>query len=171
MINAFAAYWNLCIFRGSPAQVPSQNRELAILVAMILAIFAVQSVSMGGENQLLFFGMRVLLALLVLTAVYISLRVRDLTNRFRKTLSAYLGTLAIADILTLLAFWLATRNELSTFIEGLLALWRIAVFGSILRHSLDVSLLVGLLLAFGFSVISAFIVLMVLPFPIVGVES
>ncbi|MCY4143458.1 MAG: hypothetical protein OXG08_07220 [Gammaproteobacteria bacterium] len=166
MVNAFAAFWNICIFRGSPAQAPADDQVLRILVSIVLAIILVQSVSVGGERMWPFAGASILSNVLLLVAIYISLRIRKLTNRLRKTISAYLGTLAITDVLWLLAFWLAAGNELSDFLIMALALWRIAVVGFILKHSLDVSLIVGLLLALAFFIMSVLVVVMVVPFPL-----
>ncbi len=166
MVNAFAEFWNICIFRGSPSQTPADDQALRILVAIVLAIILVQGFSVGGERMWLFAGASILSNVLLLTAIYISLRVRNLTNRLRKTISAYLGTLAITDVLWLLAFWLAAGNELSSFLIMVLSLWRIAVVGFILKHSLDVSIIIGLLLALAFTIMSVLVVVMVVPFPL-----
>ena len=163
MISAFAAFWNLCIFRGSPADVPAENHVIAILVAIVGAAASIQLLKLGGENVWAFAALAISSPILIVVAIYISLRVRSFPNRFRKSLAAYLGTLAISEVLITLVAILTAENEVSSFLLMGLSLWRIAVLGFILKHSLEVSLLAGVLLAFAFKVLAALVVLSIVP--------
>ena len=163
MANVFAAFWNLCIFRGSPADVPGDNNALAILLGLVIGLIFLQTLFVSADSKVTYMLSSVMMSGTVLTGILVSLRIKGLANRFRKTLAAYLGTLAIVEALALLIQVFSTNADGLQFVGAVIGLWRLAVIGFIVKQSMDISLLAGILLAFAFLVLGS--LLMVSFFP------
>ncbi|MCY3883834.1 MAG: hypothetical protein OXG24_02850 [Gammaproteobacteria bacterium] len=163
MINAFAHFWNLCIFRGSPVHVPSDNNAIAVLVLLIIGLSFLEALMLAGSGMWTFFAATMIVNVVVLSAFFFALQLRGVAVRFRKTLASYLGTLAITKALTTLVIWLSADNEVSGFLVAGFSIWRFAVTGFILKHSLEISLLVGTLIAFACFVFGSLVVVVIFP--------
>lgn len=163
MINAFAQFWNLCIFRGSPVHVPSENNALAVLVLLLVGLSFFEALMLSGNRMWIFFAATVIVNVVVLSALYFALHLRGFALRFRKTLASYLGTLAITKALTTFVIWLSVENEVSGFLVAGFTVWRFAIIGFILKHSMEISLLAGALIALGCFVFGSLVVLVIFP--------
>ena len=164
MLQAFATYWNLCIFRGNTAQVPGDNRTLLTLIVILVGLLFVHSLFLvDQEGQWIYFWSFFLMAGCVIGGIVAALRVRSYLNRLRKTVSAYLGTLVILQVFVTLLTLISTANEIAGFLETALGLWRIVIVGFILKHALDVSMILGVVLAFAALVIGVMVVSTVFP--------
>jgi hypothetical protein len=171
MIKVFAQFWNLCIFRGSPVHVPSDNNALAILVLIIVGFSFVEALMLSNENMWVFFTASMVTTGVVLAAIYFALHLRGFAPRFRKTLAAYLGTLAITNALTMIVVGLSANNEVSLFLIAAFTLWRFAVIGFILKHSMEISVLAGALIAFACFLFASLVVLALFPAALAPVSS
>lgn len=163
MINAFAQFWNLCIFRGSPVNVPSDNNALVVLVLLIGGLSFVEALMLADSRMWTFFAATMVVMVVVLAAIFFALHLRGFAVRFRKTLASYLGTLAITKALTTFVIWLSADNEVSGFLVAGFTIWRFVVIGFILKHSMEISLLAGTLIAFACFVFGSLVVIVIFP--------
>ena len=162
MIKAFAQFWNLCIFRGETASVPASNNVIATLVVLLAIFVFIQSQFEETGAGLHYFASALIVSGCVIGGIFLALRLREVADRFRKTLSAYVGTLVIMDALLLLAVGLSLGN-LPTFVATLFAFWRFGVVGWILKQAWELSWLVGVLIAFFLFFVSTLLVLSIFP--------
>lgn len=163
MINAFAQFWNLCIFRGSPVHVPSDNSAIAVLVLLIVGLSFLEALMLAGSGMWLFFAASMIVMVVVLSAIFFALHLRGFAVRFRKTLASYLGTLAITKALSTFVVWLSAENEVSGFLVAGFTIWRFAVVGFILKHSMEISMLAGTLICFACFVFGSLVVVVIFP--------
>ncbi len=171
MINAFAQFWNICIFRGSPVHVPSDNNALVVLVLIIVGFSVLEALVLGAGNVWTFFAASMIVTVIVLSAIFFALHLRGFAARFRKTFAAYLGTLAITNALTMIVVWLSANNEISGFLIAAFTLWRFAVIGFILKHSMEISVIAGALIAFGCFIFASLVVIALFPAALAPVPS
>ena len=171
MIQVFAHFWNLCIFRGSPVHVPSDNNALAVLVLIIVGFSFVEALMLSNGNVWTFFAASMITTAIVLAAIFFALQLRGFAARFRKTMAAYLGTLAITNALTTFVVWLSANNEVSLFLIAGFAIWRFAVIGFILKHSMEITLFAGALIAFACFIFASLVVIALFPSALAPVSS
>lgn len=171
MINAFARFWNLCIFRGSPVHVPSDNNALVVLVLIIVGFSVLESLVLASGNVWTFFAATMIVTAIVLASIFFALHLRGFATRFRKTFAAYLGTLAITNALTMIVVWLSANNEVSGFLIAGFTIWRFAVIGFILKHSMEISMIAGVLIAFGCFIFASLVVIALFPAALAPVSS
>lgn len=146
-------FFNLCLLRASPQDLPSSNRLLgAALVAHLAANLLTGLGETGLENALIAGAMD---TLLLVALTHTGLMVRNLRERTRQTLTALAGSGAL---LAVLAWAVVTAAETVTAQAWLVWLpflfWFLAVYGHILRHAFNTSVGVGLLLATGYVLLS-----------------
>lgn len=163
MIKAFAQFWNLCIFRSSPAQVPSDNNALVVLLLITVGFSVLEALVLGAGSVWIFFAASFTTTVVVLATIFFALHLRGFATRFRKTLAAYLGTLAITNALSMIVVWLSTNNEVSGLLIAGFVIWRFAVIGFILKHSMEISIIAGALIAFACLIFASLVVIALFP--------
>jgi hypothetical protein len=156
----------MLVFRNGPQDFPYAAGLTPVLAALAVAV-----------NSLVFsrvlpppmaVGMAVALVVAIAFVTRVVLRLRKLENRFQQTFNALLATSAVLTLALLppiaqvapQILELARHPELlnkpdavplaagPVFMMNLLNFWNFAVTGHIFRHAANVSLWVGLLLAF-----------------------
>lgn len=149
-------FWRICLFRQSPADVPTENWFVATVVAANLLTSIVVSVAIDQTITTL----EVVTRVVVGQAAYASLLwlatyLREFPNRFPATLTALFG----CDLLITAAFGLLVPlltkflNESALSVVSLaFMLWSLAVAGYILSQALAVRLGIGILIAVGMTV-------------------
>jgi hypothetical protein len=148
--------WDICRLRSGPQDLPHSPQLLLIVCASGLALQLVIARVLGVEQDTL--GAGVLSLAFNLGALYLLLSLRGKSNRF---IQAALALLCCALLFTLLSLPIAVLAgdrplvpEQMTplqLILGLVSLpllvWKLMVDAHILRHSLDVPFLAGIVLA------------------------
>ncbi len=146
-------FFNLCLLRANPQDLPSSNRLLGVALVAHLAANLLTGLGETGLENALIAGVMDTLLLVALT--HTGLMVRDLRARTRQTLTALAGSGAL---LAVLAWAVVTAAETVTAQAWLVWLpflfWFLAVYGHILRHAFNTGVGVGLLLATGYVLLS-----------------
>ena len=146
-------FFNLCLLRANPQDLPSSNRLLGVaLVAHFAANLLTGLGETGLENALIAGAMD---TLLLVALTHTGLMVRDLRARTRQTLTALAGSGALLAVLAWIVVTAAETVTAQAWIVWLPFLfWFLAVYGHILRHAFNTSVGVGLLLATGYVLLS-----------------
>ncbi len=152
MLKLISAYWQICLFRCGPQDLPYSTVLFYLTLAAYLSmdfVLSVQDLSFGDA----------LLASIVDATVLLSfsgvlLWMRSLTARMIQTFSALLGSSTLLGIiaLPLLSWQLALGTDspdiiLPSFLLLAILIWNLAVVGHILRHALSSTTGVGIGLA------------------------
>jgi len=163
MDKLLRAYWNLCLLRIGPQDLPSSRALLGFtLGAYILIDIIISSaeLSIGGA-----IASSTLDTVILLLFAFVSLWVRELGDRTTQALTALAGCGTLIGIIALpLIFW---QHQLGVdsglvYIPGLiiagLVIWNIAIVGHIMHHALSTSISIGVALAVFYMLISTSIV-------------
>lgn len=146
-------FFNLCLLRASPQDLPSSNRLLGVALVAHLAANLLTGLGETGLENALIAGVMDTLLLVALT--HTGLMVRNLRERTRQTLTALAGSGALLAVLAWAVVTLAETVTAQAWIVWLPFLfWFLAVYGHILRHAFNTSVGVGLLLATGYVLLS-----------------
>lgn len=146
-----AVFWNICLLRRGPELVPTHPLFVsAILVADVLLNFFV---ALQQNNALtpiqIATGIFVSMATMA-TATWIMLSMRDVIGRYPATITALFGcdllfTLVSAVLIPLAG---ADSRPLMVGVAALILIWSIAVNGFILHRAMNVTVFIGIFLAF-----------------------
>jgi len=163
MLSLFNFFVDLCLLRKAPQDLPASPVLFALVLLAnlmlgtlgILDVFAVDKAMLAVVTD----------ALLMLVLLRMALLLKQHGERFMQTATAILGA---GIVLTLLAFPLqiglqenmaeTAFGTIASLAYLMLILWIQLVIGHILRHALQVSLTLGIGLAFTYSVISSTLV-------------
>lgn len=175
IINLF---WQICLFRAGPEQVPTAS----VFVALVIGVYLITSIAATALFESTLGGnvAKAALAVLVSSAVQISiftllLLFKGVMSRFMATLVALLGsdillTLIGTAVLSLISFLNAQAigGELAIQITRIfmtaLVIWNLAVTGFILHRATNTGLFLGNAIALG-SLITAQMVVVALFLP------
>ena len=165
MLSLFRFFLQLCLLRTRPQDLPSSEVLLGLTAAVNVVIGAVVvTPTLGSPMTAL---MASLLDTLVLGgAVWLLLRFRDHPARFVQTATASLGGSAVIAVLSLPLQWMLPADaesvtgtaEAASLLFLVLIIWLQVALGHVLRHALDVSLALGIGLAFLYSMISGVVI-------------
>ncbi|MBI3571266.1 MAG: hypothetical protein HY082_09200 [Gammaproteobacteria bacterium] len=148
-------FFNLCLLRANPQDLPSSNRLLGVaLVAHLAANLLAGLGETGLENALIAGAMD---TLLLVALTHTGLMMRDLRQRTRQTLIALAGSGALFTILAwaaVAAAEMVTVTAQAWVVSLPFLFWFLAVYGHILRHAFNTSVGFGLLLATGYVLLS-----------------
>lgn len=147
--------WQICLFRKGPQDIPS---SVSLLWLIILVSLVLDSVAVNLGNPA-YKGVNGLLAvmtytgsLLILTAVLLCLT--GYRQRVTQTLIAIFGSGIILTLIALPLILLIGGNieEMNVWVllVLLLELWKLFVLAHILHHAFSISLLLGLMMSFGY---------------------
>jgi len=141
------AFWEMCLLRRGPQDVPPSQviTGAALLVYALFSFFGVV-VRLPANSAFLFALIDVgLLVAFTLGALWI----RFLSVRWQQTLAAMAGTGAILEAVALPVFYWQSQvadsqlEALPVFVLWLLMIWNLAVVANIMRHSLNVPMLIS----------------------------
>jgi hypothetical protein len=165
MLSLFRFFLQLCLLRTRPQDLPSSEVLLGLTAAVNVVIGAVVvTPTLGSPMTAL---MASLLDTLVLGgAVALLLRFRNHPERFVQTATAALGVSAVIAVLSLPLQWMLPADaesvtgtaEMASLLFLVLIIWLQVALGHVLRHALDVSLALGIGLAFLYSMISGVVI-------------
>lgn len=154
----FDLFFDICLFRKAPQDVPS---SMALLKLCLLAYagsgLLVLLVTTPAPVALL----QILLDTVLLSGLlYLGLGLRRHPKRFEQTLSALTGTGGLMGLLALpLTVWLARQGQgdaaaLPSMLLLLLIVWSTAVMAHILRHAFEIPIWLGAALALAYTYLS-----------------
>jgi hypothetical protein len=152
LLNYFV---DLCLLRVGPQDLPVSIPLLSILTGLNILVGWVMIVDARG-GLLTAFGESLFETGLMLAALYFALKSQQRLARFPQTATALMGS---GLLLGLLALPLISWSQRAESIEAgllllLLILWSIVVMGHILRNSFELSLSIGVGLAFGYTLLA-----------------
>ncbi len=147
----------ICLFRQGPQDLPYAPQALGAAVLLSGALNYIAAANMPESGNV---GAQVLAAAgFSLLFLYAVLVLRALQARFMQSATALFGTeVLIAIPLTVLSFMLAGSDPQSAPGAAtailLLWAWRVGIVGHIFRHTLEIPLALGVLLALAYSFLS-----------------
>ncbi len=154
---------SLCLLNANPQDLPASTSLLGITLGAYMLITALIALPLYG------FGLGVLQAILeialLLAYTWAALQLSRHPERYAQTVSALAGTGAIIGMLALPLVYSLLRSAPSggvdqptLFIYLLIFAWLLVVYGHIYRHALSSGLLVGMLVGFGYVVVSSAVI-------------
>ena len=163
MLSLIRFFFLLCLLRTRPQDLPA-SQPLLVLVAAVNIVIATMVVTPALGS-----AFSSLLASLVDTAmllgfVWLLLRFRSHPARFVQTATSALGVSAVIAVLSLPLQWAmssASGNsppEAAAQLFLLLIVWLQVALGHVLRHALEVHLLLGVGLAFLYAIVSGVVI-------------
>jgi hypothetical protein len=160
MKAVFQTFWRICLFRQSPAHVPTQDWFVtSVVVANLLTSIVVSlslSPSLDSTIAALETATRVVVSLATWAAlVWLATFLREHPDRFPGTITALFGCdLIITALFGLLAPVISSlgQNPLTILYLGLLV-WSLAVAGFILSQALSIRMGPAVLMALGMTVL------------------
>lgn len=153
MTQVFFVLWHLCTLRGNTGSVPYHPTFLALVVVATMATDAFFRVANGEVPSLQSILQSLASYAVVAVLVRIALQFVEEVRRFIQTFTAFMGTELILHVL-LLAFLIIIPSALFQMIAVAFSIWRIVIFGVILRDALNQSTPIGILSAFAILIIA-----------------
>ncbi|ABM62770.1 hypothetical protein [Halorhodospira halophila] len=147
----------ICLFRDGPQDLPYSATHLLALIAGSMALTYIAAGNLPDTDAV---GLQVAVATgFSLAFLYALLLLRGLTPRFIQSATAMFGTDVLIGIpVTLMTFPIATYGveQAGGAAAGILLLWfwQVAILGHIFRHTLEMRLALGILLALAYSFLS-----------------
>jgi hypothetical protein len=152
-------FLELCLLRKGPQDLPGSTALVQALALVYLAVGAIVGVASGQGLWAALAQTLVDLGLL-LGLLFLGLQWAGRSARFLQAGAALLGSGALLSLLVLVPLGMAPSGE-DTELRGLGALlfmallaWSILVTGHILRHTLEVTLVQGALIAVAYNLLA-----------------
>jgi hypothetical protein len=149
----------LCLLRSAPQDLPGSATLLQVLALVYLAVGVLVGTATGQG-----LGQAVVQTLvdvaLLLGLLYAGLRWRGRLPRFLQAAAALLGSGALLSLLVLVPLGMAPSGEdsqmtgFATLLFLALLAWSVVVTGHILRHTLDLPLVQGALIAVAYNLLA-----------------
>ena len=158
-------FWNICILRVGPESVPARVWFAVVLLIADLAVALLYhrlTYSAAPDPDALTaleaFGVS-LVSIAIIAAITRSiLSFRKLDERFLATLTALIGTDLIISVLIVIASQLSMLVGLPPGIgSSILVIWGTVVWGFIYHRAFNTTLAIGILMAFGISIVAYFV--------------
>lgn len=145
-------FWNICLLRAGPQDVPASRELLAVVLGLSVASNLIFVLGRTSPIEALVFVVSALGILLGL--VYLLLAVFGYRERSLQTLTALGGSGLVLSVLAVPVLFLAllvpgSANPFAWLLL-LLNVWGLVVIAHVLRHALSVHIVQGGLLALGY---------------------
>ena len=155
MLRIVNFFWQLCLFRTSPAHLPSAwfvaVSVFTIYLIISLGVVALARSDLTGTGVVVTVAVGIILQAAVTCAL---LQFKGYLSRFSATWSALLGTNAVILIIVLPFYVILMQLEnpmLITFVNSITLVcvcWWLAIAGHIYHKAVDISVVQGLCIAF-----------------------
>lgn len=169
LLAILSFFVDLCLLRRPPQALPYSPPVLALALLALLVSNLIQALA-SGERWAASAGYGLLDLSLMLIVVYALLRFAGRTRRFVQTATATAGASALLGLLLLVPLNLAltaTDGSVRMTVAGALvvalAFWSLLVQGHIFRHSLEISLPSGVLIALLYRMLAVAVTLELAP--------
>lgn len=161
MSTAVKLFFDICLLRKGPEDVPFSN----ILLGLVVAASIIVSIWVGAMVNGMQFAGFATIAELFFTFLFIKLLLINKPERFLQTFIALLGTLTLINILYapgVYIFLLTENNENIQTLIGLLAfallIWKIAVCGHIFSRALPAPMAYGVVISIAYALLNFILV-------------
>jgi len=165
----FKIFVNIFFLRAKPQDVPASSALLLLsIVLVIISGLASMLSSVGGLIQ----GITVSLIDVALTFVLLTagLNMMNISSRLTQAATAVFGSGVIVNLISLPVVWLlssAPENSGYRLLGGLLyfvlLVWSLVIMGHIIRHSFNLHLSSGILIAIGYFLVVNTLIQMLFP--------
>ncbi|MCW8900497.1 MAG: hypothetical protein OQK75_12700 [Gammaproteobacteria bacterium] len=168
MLHLIKVFWDICRLRAGPQDLP---KEQYLLVATILAGIIVDSfassILMPNLSGLELVKIITVYNIILLTVVYLLLRVVGYPFRGIQTLTAFAGAGVFIALVLLPGLLIinSAEEQARSFVFYILAdtFWRIAVNSHIFRHAFSISLLLAMILSVSYFIFGLFVADLLIP--------
>lgn len=162
MVALLTHYWNLCLLRAKPQDVPA-SQALFILVLLINVAVGVLALQGAFEGVGTAFVAALADNLLLMLFVWVLLVGKRWQARFQQVVTALLGSGVILMLIIYPLQMMITPEAQQTmtlpaFLLLLVLVWIHLVMGHIFRHALEIPFSGGVLLAMLFNLVSTLLV-------------
>ena len=154
MLFLVSLFWNICLTRKGPEEVPAQYALIGLLIiGKIVFVLAIASVVADELRALFLVTQIVTWATVAGLITALALQLRDHFSRFIPTFGAILGTDLLVTTLYGLVFLVVRLTgveiapELGSSANVLVELWTTFVVGFIMHRALDLNIGLGILAA------------------------
>lgn len=152
MKQIFNTFFDICLLRAGPQDVPFTRHLLFVLLGLhVLVGILLGSLSYSLPTAIAYGFTNMLVLVVLLRAV---LMVRKLPERFNQTLSAMAGTDVIIGVIAWpISSWMVTARDAGSDVGApallwlLLVIWSLTIIAHILRNALSAPWAVGVVLA------------------------
>lgn len=152
MNRLFEQFWNLCLLRVAPQDLPASDTLMAMTVFLYMAtsfVMAVPQLPLGSS------ALAAVIDTLLMTGMsYLMLWARLMPERWRQTLTALAGSGALLGLVAIpLVYWEAQAGPASQaslmpqIILLAMLFWNLVVVAHILRHALSIVMMLAALLS------------------------
>ena len=165
MLALIRFFAELALLRRGPQDLPVSSALLVLLAALSVLFGALNGKNMFGSVQAAF-GANLLDLVLTLTLLWALLQFRGRQERWQQTATAFFGLGALAGFIMLLVRGPAHTLgivDVAMLIDLMMAVWLHVAFGNVLRHALDVPLLVGVLIMLSYTVFAFNLIVQIFP--------
>lgn len=159
MLALIHYFIELCLLRRAPQDLPASLALLQVLSLVYLAVGVLVG-AVTGQGPGIALAQTLVDIAVLLGLLYAGLRWRGRLPRFLQAASALVGSGALLSLLVLIPLGLAPGGE-DAGLTGFAALlflallaWSLVVMGHILRHTLDLPLVQGALIAVAYNLLA-----------------
>jgi len=152
VITLFRAFFNICLLKSKPQDLPSSYDLLLVCLFLYAFINALLASTTTTPGNAILSGVFETFLVAIITLVILKLNHHP--ERWIQTLTALAGTGSILGILALPLFTGALLLNTGDFLHGMLVIlylvliiWSLAIMGHILRHALNTTIGVGVAFA------------------------
>ena len=161
MLQFFSFFSQICLFRAGPGRAPDSNGVVGLVLGFYIICSTLLLSLSNSQNELGRSLQIVCLGILVqMSGVFILLFFKRLASRFKPTLVSFLGanSLMVICMLPLNLLLMFSESEMMVvLIETIywgFFFWWIGIAGFILHKAMNVSVLLGTMLAFTLELLS-----------------
>ena len=151
MLSLVSLFWNICLTRKGPEDVPAQYALIALLIIGKLVLFLGVSTIRGNDLDALALVTQVVIwSAIVGLLTGLALQLRGLFSRFGATFGAILGSellmtaLYFVVILAVSAVGIDANLSLVTLFTTIISVWTIFIVGFIMHRALNINILLGI---------------------------
>jgi len=168
MLHLFKTFWDICRLKAGPQDVPAGRNLLfaAFIAAIIMDSFATSILmpSLGGIETV---QIVTLYNIILITAIYLLLRLIGYASRGLQTLTALLASGLLISLVLLpgLLVMNSAAEEVKSFAFYVLAdtIWRLTVNTHIFRHAFSINLMLAMILSLSYFIFGLFVADILIP--------
>ncbi len=162
MLSLIRFFAQLCLLRARPQDLPA-SQSLLGMVAIVNVIIGTILVAPALGNPIAAFFASLMDTVILGAFVFLVLKFRNHPERFIQTAASAIGVSAVISALSLPLQWMlpvgpegaaVPAAESASLMLLILIVWLQVALGHVLRHAIDVSLMLGIALAFLYSLFS-----------------
>lgn len=162
-------FLRLCLLNANPQDLPASAPLLRTTLGAYLLMSALTAAPFYGTLP----SIAAAIADVALLAGYawLALRSQGRMGRYVQTLSALAGAGVIIGVLTLPVTYILYRsgasggNDALLFVQLLILMWLLAIYGHIYRHALSTGLFTGVLVSLGWIFVTSLVIQSLFPLP------